>query len=175
MDNGKYILILPGNVLKDLKNNATDKAGDVFCGAFQQTDRTFNYTFKVGEIDDLIVYVDHRFPTLTVADGSDVTIKYVLPGNVDGRNVAVYSASNEAFSVGFLLGRAALAKWEVTPVHGESEMSNYGKFKGNGIFGESGFARVAYDNDAGWSGGRLDAGVRENIGSMVVAFPNPAI
>ncbi len=179
MENGKYILILPGNVLKDLKNNATDKAGNVFWGSYQQTSDTFNYTFKIGEIDDLIVYVDHRFPTLT-SDETDITIKYVLPGNVDERNVLPYDAnSNQAYSAGFLIGRAGVCKWEVTPVHGESEMSNYGKFKGNGIFGESGYARVAYDNDAGWAKA-LDstptAGwVRstQNIGSMVVLFPNP--
>jgi hypothetical protein len=175
LSNGTYVMTIPSNCLKQLKDTTTGQVGELFFQTKQESGDSFSHTWKIGQVDDLVLYSDNRFPIINI--DSTLTIDYVKPGNEDDRisggTIAPYSASNESFSMGFLMGRAAIAKWEVDAPHAETDYSNYGKRKGNGIFGMNGYCAVEFDNDAGWTDGY--ATTRINEGSMAVAFKNPAL
>lgn len=188
LSNGTYVMTIPSNCLKSLKDTSTGQAGELFFQTKQETGNEFSHTWKVAQVDDLILYSDNRFPTLTIGGtpGSGtgtLTPYYVKPGNDDERitnnslSPFVVSTAQHA-SCGVLMGRAAIAKWEVDAPHSEMEYSNYGKRKGTGIFGMSGYTTVEFDNDAGWTAGHSLNGVsvaRKNIGSILVPFRNPSL
>jgi hypothetical protein len=181
-------MTIPSNCLKSLKDTSTGQAGELFFQTKQETGNEFSHTWKVAQVDDLILYSDNRFPTLTIGGtpGSGtgtLTPYYVKPGNDDERitngSLAPFVTSTaQHASCGVLMGRAAIAKWEVDAPHSEMEYSNYGKRKGTGIFGMSGYTVVEFDNDAGWTAGHsLNNAVnaRKNIGSILVPFRNPSL
>ena len=89
----------------------------------------------------------------------------------DDRVKSPYAANNKRWSIGALMGKAALCEWEPTPVHMEYEKQNYGYNLGTGAFGESGISIVEYDLDSA----DQDDNSRENIGSIVLAWANPSI
>lgn len=183
LDDGTYVMTIPSNCLKELRNDNDS----LFFQSRAETGNELSVTWSIGRVDSLVLYADDRFPVINIAtDGSQagydgystMSIDYVKPGNDDNRithnTIGPYNDStNKSFSVGFLMGKAALAKWEVDAPHAETEYSNYGKRKGNGIFGMSGYTAVEFDNVAGWSDGY--ATTRINEASMAVAFKNPSL
>jgi hypothetical protein len=133
------------------------------------------YTGVIGRVGKLLLIEDQRYPTIEVtgANGSwGITPSYLNPGDDDDRNKAVHnSTSNKTWDIGFLLGKAAVAEWEVTPIHMEYENQHYSHDKGTGAFGEGGISLVQYDLDSG----SQDDTTKENFGSIVLPFTTPAI
>jgi len=177
LDNGKYIVTIPSSQVKTFLGLTADGGTIIQANKREDNDRAVGYTYKLTEVENLEIYVDDRFPVV-VQSGADaswaLTTKYMQPGNVDDRTANLGPAATN-WHIGFLMGKAAVAKWEVTPVHFETELSNYKKREGNGAFGESGYGLVQFDNDTGFATIDDAAGVRTNIGSVVLAWTGTAL
>ena len=158
-----------------------------------------NYSGKLGRVGKLLLIEDQRYPTIQITGVIDPTgaitaavieTQFVKPGNggnvtgTDNRHKAPYngistetpamaaSSNNMNLNIGFLLGKGAICEWEVKKLHFEEEVQDYGKYKGIGVFGESGIQLVQYDDDAGFAGTN---DTRENFGSIVLPFANPSL
>jgi len=170
-----YVVLVPSTQMFRLRTNEKGQLGDIYTGMVRSSEDEMKYTGVIGRVGKLLLIEDQRYPTIEVtgADGSwAITPTYVDPGDDDSRNFAVHdSSSNKAWDIGFLLGKAALAEWEVTPIHMQFETQHYDHDKGTGAFGEGGISLVQYDLDAG---SQTDA-TKENYGSIVLPFTTPAI
>lgn len=175
-DDGTLKLTIPSSQIEILKDEQTD-AGKVYLDQYRKEGDVVNYAFRVGRISNVELYCDDRYPvvTQTVTTGAHVSLAptYCAAGGVDGRDFTPHQGYTGTgtetgnFDIGYLCGKAAVAEWEVDPVHYETEKSNYGKREGNGAFGASGYSLVQYDDDTGYTTPGVN---RVNIGSMVVAF-----
>lgn len=188
LDDGTYIMVVPSSQIKLLKALDAD-AGTTYLDQYRKEGTVVNYAYKVGRIENVEIYCDDRYPRVvhTVTDvagteTSTLAATYVGAGNVDNRDFAPHggisadvtadSSESGNWDIGYLLGKAAVAEWEVTPVHYETQKSNYNKREGNGAFGENGYTLVTYDNDAGFA---TDSTARINIGSIVCAWTAPSL
>jgi hypothetical protein len=170
-----YAVLVPSTQMFRLRTNEKGQLGDIYTGMVRSSEDEMKYTGVVGRVGKLLIIEDQRYPTIEItgADGSwAITPTYLEPGDDDSRNKAVYeSTSNKQWDIGFLLGKAAVAEWEVTPIHMQYENQHYDHDKGTGAFGEGGICLVQYDLDAD---SQTDS-TKENYGSIVLPFTTPAI
>lgn len=170
LDNGKYVLMIPGSQVKTFLGLTAD-GGTIIQALHRKEGDNVSYTYKLTEVENMEIYVDDRFPTIQQGgiDGSyTLTTKYLPAGNATDDRYLTPAATN--WHIGFLMGKAAFAEWVVTAEHWEVQKSNYDKREGNGVFGESGFGLVEYDNDDGFAAIEAADGVRTQIGSIVCAW-----
>ena len=182
LDDGTYVLSIPSSQVEILKALDAD-AGTTYLDQYDgKGGDVVNNSYRIGKISNVMLYSDDRYPRVvhTANAGADtLAATYVNPGNVDNRDLtpnggipASPAGETANWDIGFLCGKAAVAEWEVDPVHYETEKSNYGKREGNGAFGANGYSLVQYDNDAGFA---TDSAARINIGSVVVAMSAPSL
>lgn len=124
-----------------------------------------------------LIVEDPRFPTLTLggtAGGYSLTPQYRLAGRdtwSDPRDLTL-----NARQVGYLLGKAAIAKWVQEDFHWEYEYTQYKKFGGKGIFATFGHSMVQWDygpTNAVPNAGPPTAATRQQDSSMVLIFSAP--
>ena len=130
----------------------------------------------LGRIGRCLIVEDPRYPTLTIggtAGNYTLTPEYRLAGRdpqSDPRDKTL-----QARQVGYLLGKAALAKWQPEPFHWEYEYEQYKKFGGKGIFTSVGYQMVQ------WDFGNLNTDnpptslTRQQDSSVVLLFSNPPL
>ena len=115
---------------------------------------------------DIYVVTDPKCPTLIpsgTAAPFGLRSGYVWMGDVDRRqrnNPNVRDAC-------FLLGQAAVAKWDAEPLHFITQDDDYDKIEGHGVAGVRGIQRVEFDQQS------PDATSREYYGSLVVVMARP--
>ena len=162
-----YIFLCPSRQYHKLMSNAAGQLGEAWEKVTALSDEEQKYPGIVGRVGNLVIIKDPRYPTIEADKYSATptfTVEYVEPGNDDNRNKTVYSSSNLAWDIGFILGANALVDWEVTPLHFEMEKTEYGKLYGKGAFTERGIQLAMYDQDTQADDTRL------NFGSCAVAF-----
>jgi len=167
-----YVVLVPSTQVQKLKSNTPGQLGDIYTGMVRSSDDEMKYTGVLGRVGSLLLVEDQRYPTITrTDDGTNHTIapEFVKPGNVDNR--AKTPSGDERWDIGYLLGKAAVAEFEVQPLHFETENQNYGRDRGNGAFGESGISLVEYDIDEA----SVSNTSKENKGSIVLAWTIPTI
>lgn len=172
-----YVVLIPSTQVQKLKSTTEGQLGDIYTGMVRSQGDEMKYTGVLGRVGNLLLIEDQRYPTLDIKyTNPDYTITpgYLKPGNDDlrakGKNV---DDANKEYNVdiGFLLGKGAVAEMEVTPLHFETEIQDYGRNRGTGAFGESGISLVEYDLDPTYQ----DDLSRENYGSIVLAWTTPDI
>jgi hypothetical protein len=163
-----YVVLLPSSQYYKLLSTNNGQLGSVWQNVSALSQEEQNFPGIIGRVKSLVIVEDQRYPTIEFdqyTTGMGVTLEYVEPGNCDDRNKVVYNAStNMAWDIGFLMGKAAIVDWEVTPLHFEFERQNYGQLYGKGAFIERGIQLACFDTDT------ASGGYKENFGSIVLAF-----
>lgn len=191
-----YVVLVPSTQATLLRKNTTGQLGEIWTSMSRTSGDEMNYNGFINRVGKLLLIEDQRYPTIQITgtpdiDGSGaataliIETQFVKPGNVDnrhkdafvGKDVSADASTLAAgdkvnFDIGFLLGKGAIAEWEVRKLHFEKEIQNYGKNEGVGVFGESGIQLVQWDDDTGFAGTN---NTRENYGSVVLPFATPAV
>jgi len=124
-----------------------------------------------------LVIEDTRYPTITLggsAGSYTLTPRYKLPGRdpdvSDPRDKTL-----NARQVGYLLGKASLAKWQPEKWHYEYEYEQYDKFGGQGVFNSSGFQMVQWDFGTTDPVNPATSTTRQQDSSVVLLFSTPPL
>ena len=165
-----YIVTVPTNqavFLKDPTNAGS--FGATWIQYNRLTEEEMNYPNVLGRYGVLLLIEDPRAPTILPGGSAapfSLTTGYLFPGENDQR-----STSPNARDLGFLIGRAALIKWETEGLHYEIEDAlTYRKFRGRGAFGTAGVQQTQYDVDT-----NQNATSREQFSSIALAFARVGI
>lgn len=165
-----YVVLIPAPQFHKLLQTNSGQLGEVWENVSALTKEEQAFPGVVGRVMSLLIVKDTRYPELTSDYAGTHTIQYVQPGNTDGRTKSVYNGTtNIAWDIGFLMGQAAIIDWMVTPLHFESESTEYGKITGSGAFTERGINLGVYDTDTATN---LNI---KNFGSIVLAFTSTNI
>lgn len=159
-----YIVMLPAPQYYTLMKTTAGQLGKIWTDITKLTDMEQQLPGVVGRVYSLLIIKDQRYPTVTISSNT-ATVEYVGPGNDDARNKTIYSSSNLAWQIGFIMGQGAIVDWQVTPLHFEKEKTEYGKKFGYGAFTERGVQLGQYF-DVDTSSSTSFA----NIGSAVLPF-----
>jgi len=173
-NNDAYIFVvseLQSTIFADPTWSA-NTGGAVWIQRNQLPDRVQKWNGIIGKFEgsigaDIYVVTDPRCPTLIpsgTAEPFGLTAGYMWPGDVDLRrrnNPNVRDAC-------FLLGQAAIAKWDAEPLHFVKQDDDYDKIMGTGIAGVRGIQQVQFDQQ------NPNATSREYYGSMVVVMARPS-
>jgi len=177
-----YIVLLPSDQCKFLQDpilaGSLGTAWLQYSSISQMEKMMFpNAELRIGRC---LICADPRFPTLTIggtAGGYTLTPQYRLAGRdvwSDPRDLTLAGRQ-----VGYLLGKAAIAKWVMEDYHWEYEYQQYKKFGGKGIFGTFGHVMVQWDygpTNAVPNAGPPTAATRQQDSSMVLLFSSvPAL
>jgi hypothetical protein len=163
-----YVVLLPSAQYYKLLRVTNGQLGSIWQQVSSLTSEEQKFPGILGRVMSLVLVEDTRYPTLECTAGYNdnlQTIEYVLPGNIDSRNKAVYAAdSNAAWDIGFLLGAGAIVDWTAKPLHFEMEEDEYGKRYGKAAFTERGIQLgCTYDIDT-------VGNATKNFGSIALAF-----
>lgn len=163
-----YVVLLPSAQYYKLLRITNGQLGSLWQSVASLSSEEQRFPGIVGRVMSLVIVEDTRYPTIEFTDGYATganTIEYVLPGNSDSRNKAVYdSSSNAAWDIGFLLGAGAIVDWTAKPLHFEMEEDEYGKRYGKAAFTERGIQLgCTYDLDT-------KSMATKNFGSIALAF-----
>lgn len=163
-----YLVVLPTPQYHKLLQTTAGQLGAVWQNVTALTDEEQKFPGIVGRVMNLVIVKDPRYPTIKCTNAyanTTHTVAYMEPGNQDARNKSVYSDTNAAWDIGFLMGAGAIIDWTVTPLHFEMEQNEYGKIYGKAAFTERGIQLGAtYDTD---TASNLNL---KNRGSIVLAF-----
>lgn len=166
-----YIVLLPSPQYYKLLRVTNGQLGSVWQQVSSLTQEEQNFPGIIGRVMSLVIVEDTRYPTITCTNSYGNTthsVQYVLPGNQDSRNKAVYAeASNASWDIGFLMGAGAIVDWKAKDLHFEMEQTEYGKLYGKAAFTERGIQLGStFDIDT------KDAThtAVKNFGSIVLAF-----
>jgi hypothetical protein len=96
----------------------------------------------LGRYGSLVLVEDMRYPIMTNTTGT-LSFAYKGAGQADDRNLA---AAATRFDLAFLLGKGAVADYEVEALHFEDEVQNYNRNWGIGAFTTQGYTRCDFDN-----------------------------
>ncbi len=175
-----YIVILPSDQAKFLKDPIlAGSLGTAWLQYSSLSTEELKYPGAILRIGRCLLCEDPRFPTLTIggsAGGYTLTPQYHLAGRdtwSDPRDLSLAGRQ-----VGYLLGKAAIAKWEQEMFHWEYEYQQYKKFGGKGIFGTFGHAMVQWDygpTNTVPNAGPPTAATRQQDSSMVLIFSAPPL
>jgi len=175
-----YIVLIPSTQVNKLKANEQGQLGDIYTGMVRSNQDEMSYTGVLGRVGSLLLVEDQRYPTIACGRAGSVytaVVEFVRPGDVDERVKTPGDIAGDGktvhMDIGFLLGKAALAEFEVKGLHFEYEKQNYGYNEGTGAFGESGISAVEYDIDPSTGVGKGSS--KENSGSISLAWATPAI
>lgn len=130
----------------------------------------------IGRIGRCLIVEDPRYPTLTIggtAGNYTLTPQYKLAGRdavSDPRDKTL-----QARQVGYLLGKAAIAKWQPEPFHWQYEYEQYKKFGGKGIFTSVGYQMVQWDYGPLNTDNPPTSATRQQDSSVVLLFSNPPL
>jgi len=173
-----YIVVLPSPQADFLKDPIiAGQLGNSFLQSNILTGEEMRYPGVIGRIGRCLLCEDPRYPTLTLggtAGGYSLTPQYRLAGRdtwSDPRDMTL-----NARQVGYLLGKAAIAKWTMEDFHWEYEFTQYKKFGGEGIFATFGHAMVQWDygpTNAVPFAGPATSATRQQDSSMVLIFSAP--
>jgi len=172
-NNDAYIFVvseLQSTIFADPTWSA-NTGGAVWIQRNQLPDRVQKWNGIIGKFEgtigaDIYVVTDPRCPTLIPSGtGAPFGLRagYYWMGDDDRRqrnNPNVRDAC-------FLLGTAAIAKWDAEPLHHIKQDDDYFKIMGHGIAGVRGIQQVQFDQQ------NPDATSREYYGSMVVVMARP--
>lgn len=164
-----YIVTVPSRQAIVLKNPlVTGSWGAQWTAYNRLTEVEMKWPNVLGRFGSLLLVEDPRNPVILpggTAAPFTLTASYLQPGNNDERSTSV-----NARDIGFLLGKAAIVKWETEKLHFEVELANtYGKFRGRGAFGTYGIQQVQYDLDT------VSNTTREQFSSIILAFSRNTI
>ena len=172
-----YIVVLPSPQCVFLKDPVIQgNLGSVFRDVSALSEAEMNYPGVIGKIGRCLIVEDPRHPTLTLggtAGGYTLTSQYRLAGREVASDPRDFSLT--ARQVGYLLGKAAIAKWNPEPFHWEYEYEQYDKFGGKGIFTSWGFQMVQWDYGPGNTVNVPTAATRQQDSSMVLLFSTPPL
>jgi len=161
-----FVVCLPSSQYMKLLQDTDGQLGAIWTKVADLSEQEQNFPGVVGRVMNLVIVKDTRFPTITSDYAGSHTVTYVEPGNIDNRPSGVYdSATNATWEIGFLLGKGAIIDWTVTPLHFETEETEYGKIYGKAAFTEEGIQLGnTFDTDTA-SNGNI-----KNFGSIALGF-----
>lgn len=175
-----YIVLLPSDQAKFLKDPIlAGQLGNAMLQYAGLNDQELKYPGAILRIGRCLICEDPRFPTLTIggtAGGLTLTPQYRLAGRdtwSDPRDLSLTGRQ-----VGYLLGKAAVAKWVSEDYHWEYEYEQYKKFGGKGIFATFGHSMVQWDygaNNSVPNAGPPTAQTRQQDSSLVLLFSAPPV
>jgi hypothetical protein len=164
-----YVVMIPSTQVALLTRNTPGQLGNIFVNQNRFTDNIMKYNGVVGVYKNLILVEDMRYAEAEVTGATAIELRYLFAGNNDLREKAVYNSSSaKNWDMGMLYGAGALCEWTVKDLHYETNVQDYNRNVGNGLFGESGISLVEYDTD---SPGDT---TRKNQGSIVLPFATPS-
>ncbi len=145
-----YMLCLhPDEIRYNIDPSRSDSWAKYWVDAAALSDEHKVVPGVVGMVGDSIVCVrDQRCPTATLSGTSadyTITAGYMKPGRNDGR--ATGRTSNIHFNLNYVLGEAALGKYESEAPHYEEQQDEYKKIYGVAYAGAFGVALVNWDID----------------------------
>lgn len=174
-----YLLIIPSPQARYLKDpiNAGGLGSRIMGVAETLTNLELGFPGVVTRIGRLLIIEDPRYITLTLGGSTgafSLTVQYKWAGR-DPITSDPRDKSLTARQGGWLLGRAAIAKWQPEKWHYEWEFERYDKFAGKGIYNSSGFNLVEWDYGATDPVNPPTAATRQNDGSILILFSTPPL
>jgi len=107
-------------------------------------EKTANWPGVIGAYKDLLIVVDPRQPTLNPTGSTSpfgLSAGYLWPGDIDLR----YRDDRDVCDTFFILGKAAIVKWEAEKVHHITQDDDYQNVRGHGTARVWGMQLPIYD------------------------------
>ena len=171
----RYIVLLPSPQADYLKDPILQgNLGAVWRDVSSLTKEEMMYPGVIGRIGRCLIVEDPRYPTLVVggtAGGFSLTPQYRLAGRDPWSDPRTHTL--ETRQVGYLLGKASIAKWQMESMKWRYEFEQYKKFGGKGVSQTVGYCMVQWDYGNLNTANPPTAATRQQDSSVVLIFSAP--